>query len=37
MSQANFSAFERMFDRAISLIILSLGVVIAGATAFAGV
>jgi hypothetical protein len=37
MTQANFSAFERMFDRAISLIIISLGVVVAGATAFAGV
>ena len=37
MSQANFSAFERVFDRAISLIILSLGVVVAGATALAGV
>jgi len=37
MSQADFSAFERLFDRAISLVILSLGVVIAGATAFAGV
>lgn len=37
MSQAKLSAFERLFDRAISLVIISLGAIVAGATAFAGV
>jgi len=37
MTQANFSAFGRVFDRAISLVIISLGAIVAGATAFAGV
>jgi hypothetical protein len=37
MSQAEFSAFERIFDRAISLVMISLGAILAGATAFAGV
>ncbi len=37
MSHVNFSAFGRLFDRAISLVILSLGAIVAGATAFAGV
>jgi hypothetical protein len=37
MSQAKFSAFGRVFDRAVSLVIISLGAVVAGATAFAGV
>jgi hypothetical protein len=36
MSQAKFSAFERLFDRSVSLIIIVLGAVVAGATAFAG-
>ena len=36
MSQAKISAFERIFDRAVSLLIISLGAVLAGATAFAG-
>ena len=37
MSQAKFSMFGRLFDRAISLVIISLGAIVAGATAFAGV
>jgi hypothetical protein len=37
MTQAKFSAFGRAFDRAISLVIISLGAIVAGATAFAGV
>ncbi len=37
MSHINFSGFGRLFDRAISLAILSLGAIVAGATAFAGV
>ncbi len=36
MSQAKFSAFERLFDRAIALVIISMGALIAGATVFAG-
>ena len=37
MSLAQFSAFERFFDRSITAIILVLGVALAGATSFAGV
>ena len=37
MTQATFTAFGRAFDRSISLIIISLGALVAGATAFAGV
>jgi hypothetical protein len=37
MSQSKVSAFERHFDRAISLVIIALGAIVAGATAFAGV
>ena len=37
MSQINFSGFGRLFDIAISVVILSLGAIVAGATAFAGV
>ncbi len=36
MSQAKFSAFERIFDRAIALVILSLGAVVTGAFAVVG-
>jgi hypothetical protein len=36
MSQAEFSAFGRLFDRVISLVILSLAGAVAGATALVG-
>ena len=36
MSQAKFSAFERLFDRAVALVIISMGAVLVGATVFAG-
>jgi hypothetical protein len=36
MSQAQFSAFGRLFDRAVSLVIISLGAVLAGAVAVVG-
>ena len=36
MSQAKFSAFERVFDNAVSLVIIALGAVLTTATAFAG-
>jgi hypothetical protein len=36
MSQASFSAFERLFDRAVSLVMLSLGAVVAGAVVIVG-
>ena len=36
MSQAQFSAFGRLFDRSIALIIVAMGAIVAGATAFAG-
>jgi len=37
MSQAKFSAFERVFDRVIALVIISMGAIVAGGTALAGV
>ena len=37
MSLAKISILGRLFDRAISLVIISLGAIVAGATAFAGV
>lgn len=37
MSHVNFSGLGRLFDSAITLVILSLGAIVAGATAFAGV
>lgn len=36
MSQAQFSAFGRIFDRAISLVIISMGAVLSGAVAVVG-
>jgi hypothetical protein len=36
MSQAKFSAFERIFDGAIALVMITIGAVVATATAFAG-
>jgi hypothetical protein len=36
MSQAQFSAFERMFDRAVSVVFIAMGVVVAGAVAVVG-
>ena len=36
MSLAKFFAFERMFDRSASIILLTLGVVMAGATTLVG-
>jgi hypothetical protein len=37
MSQAEFSAFERFFDRAVAVVIIAMGAAVATATAFAGV
>jgi len=36
MSQAQFSALQRLFDRAVSLVFLSMGAVVAGAVAVVG-
>ena len=36
MSQAQFSAFGRLFDRAVALVIISLGAVLSGAVAVVG-
>jgi len=37
MSASKFLAFGRVYDRAVSFFLVSLGVVLAGATAVAGV
>jgi len=37
MSLAQFSRFERLFDRSITAVFLILGVALAGATSFSGV
>ena len=36
MSFTKFAAFERFFDRSVSVFLVAIGVVVAGATAFAG-
>jgi hypothetical protein len=36
MSQAQFSAFGRLLDRAVSLVIISMGAVLSGAVAVVG-
>jgi hypothetical protein len=36
MSQAQFSAFQGLFDRAISLVMISLGAIVAGAVVVVG-
>jgi hypothetical protein len=36
MSQAQFSAFGRLFDRAIALVMISMGAVLSGAVAVVG-
>jgi hypothetical protein len=36
MTQVQFSALQRVFDRSISLILLSLGAVVTGAVAIVG-
>ncbi len=36
MSQAKISAFERLFDRAIALVIIAIGAVVAGGVAIVG-
>ncbi len=36
MSQAKFSAFERIFDRAVALVIIAMGAAVATATVLAG-
>jgi hypothetical protein len=36
MSQAQFSAFGRLFDRAVSLVLISMGAVLTGAVAVVG-
>ena len=36
MSLANYFAFERLFDRTATFVLLGLGVALAGATAFVG-
>ena len=36
MSQAQFSAFGRIFDRAVPLVIISMGAVLSGAVAIVG-
>lgn len=36
MSQANFSAFERLFDRAVSLVVIAMGAILTGAMVLAG-
>jgi hypothetical protein len=36
MSRFNFHTFERLFDRSVSFFLVSLGVVLAGATAITG-
>lgn len=36
MSQAQFSKFERLFDRAIALVIIAIGAVVAGGVALVG-
>lgn len=36
MSISKFTAFEHLFDRSVSFFLVSLGVVLAGATAVAG-
>ncbi len=36
MSQAKFSAFERIFDRSIALVIIAMGAAVATATVLAG-
>ena len=36
MSQAKISAFERLFDRAIALVIITIGAVVAGGVAIVG-
>lgn len=36
MTQVRFSAFERIFDRAVSIVMISLGAVLAGAVAVVG-
>ncbi len=37
MSLSKISAFERLFDRSASLLLVALGVILAGATAVSGV
>jgi len=36
MSLAKFSAFERLFDRSVSVFLVALGVMLAGAVAVTG-
>ena len=36
MSATTFLAFERLFDRSVTYVLLSLGVILAGATLIAG-
>ncbi len=36
MNYRNLFAFERLFDRAIAVVLISLGALVAGATALAG-
>jgi hypothetical protein len=36
MSQAQFSALQRLFDRAVSLVMISLGAVVTGAVVVVG-
>jgi hypothetical protein len=37
MTQARISAYERLFDRAVSVVMISLGAVVAGAVALVGI